>query len=237
MYSLVEGLDIGPDASLLDAGCGRGNHSLGLAQRFGCSVVGLDPAKTGLEMGCRAVEQEQLVEQVIFQQGSLDALPYPDAVFDVIWCRDVLVHVPDARQGMRECARVLKAGGTMIVYTTFATELMEPQEAARLYGPLAIVSQNMSPARMERTFQEAGLQIRSKERLGGELFEIMEETEGRGSKCLLRVARMRRAREKYLVALGQARYEAALAVYQWAIYLALGKLSASLYILQKTQAL
>ena len=67
-------------------------------------------------------------------------------------------------------------------------------------------------------------------------FEVMEETEGRGSKFLLRVARLRRAREKFLAELGQVRYEAALAVYQWAIYLALGKLSASLYVLQKTQA-
>jgi len=113
---------------------------------------------------------------------------------------------------------------------------MEPKEAARLYGPLQIVPQNMSATKMESMFVKAGLEIRSDESLAGELFEIMEEMEGRGSKCLLRVARMRRAREKFLAELGPARYEAALAVYQWAIYLALGKLSASLYVLHKPQA-
>jgi ubiquinone/menaquinone biosynthesis C-methylase UbiE len=237
MYEKLRELGVRPEDVVLDAGCGRGNHSVGLAQRFGCVVVGLDPTETGLKMGRRAAEQENLAEQVTFQQGLLEALPYPDEAFDLIWCRDVLVHVDDAQQGMRECARVLRPGGGMIIYTTFATDLMAPKEAARLYGPLQIVSQNMSATKMESMFVAAGLKIRSNESLGGELFEVMEESEGRGSNYLLRVARLRRAREKFLAELGPARYEAALAVYQWAIYLALGKLSASLYILQKTQAL
>lgn len=237
MYEKLAELGVRPEDVLLDAGCGRGNHSVGLAQRFGCVVVGLDPAGTGLEMGHTAAEQEHLAARVIFQQGSMEALPYPDEVFDLIWCRDVLVHVPDAQRGMEECARVLRPGGVMVIYTTFATDLMEPKESARPYGPLQIVPQNMSATKMESMFVEVGLMIRSNESFAGEMFEIMEETEGRGSRFLLRVARMRRTREKFLAELGQARYEAALAVYEWAIYLALGKLSASLYILQKTQAL
>lgn len=48
-------------------------------------------------------------------QGSITALPFPDASFDLAICYHVLEHVPDDRAGMRELARVLKPGGFALV--------------------------------------------------------------------------------------------------------------------------
>ena len=42
-------------------------------------------------------------------------LGLPDAAFDAIICSHVLEHVPDDRQAMRECHRVLSPGGWAIV--------------------------------------------------------------------------------------------------------------------------
>ncbi len=208
---------------VLDVGSGRGNHSCALAQRFGCTVVGLDLAQIHVEQGqARAV------------QGNIEALPFEDATFDLLWSRDMLMHVPALPQALGECARVIKPAGYMLVYTTLATGRMEPQEAAWLYASLGLVPQSMDEAVVEAAFQGAGLQMHSKEPLGSELMEWAEEHERRASRELMRLARMLRKPEYYEELLGTGRYEVALANYHWAIYILLGKLSPTLYVLRKT---
>ena len=91
----------------------------------------------------------------------------------------------------------------------------------------------MNEQAVEAAFQAAGLQMRSKEPLGSELMEWVEEREGRASRELMRLARMLRKTEYYQELLGSGRYEVALANYHWATYILLGKLSPTLYVLRK----
>jgi hypothetical protein len=128
---------------------------------------------------------------------------------------------------------VLKSRGAVVLYTTFATDLMEPSEKARVFGPLGIVPESVYPSAVEEAFSAAGLVIQAREVLGSVMMELMEEGEGRASKYLLRIARMMRARERYLVELGEEWYQTSCALYHWGVYLLLGKLSASLYTLKK----
>src|SRR3989442_756306 len=69
--------------------------------------------------------------------------------------------------------------------------------------------------------------------LCSELMEWVEEHEGRASRELMRLARMLRRPEYYQELLGARRYEVALANYHWALYILLGKLSPTLYVLRK----
>lgn len=218
---------------VLDVGSGRGNHSCALAQCFGCRVVGLDLAQIHVEQGQARAVQEGVSDRVSFVQGNIEALPFEDATFDLLWSRDMLMHVPALPQALGECARVLKLAGFMLVYTTVATERMEPQEAAWLYASLGLVPESMDEVPVEAAFQGAGFQMHSKEQLGGELMEWVEEHEGRASRELMRLARMLRKPEHYQELLGAGRYEVALANYHWAIYILLGKLNPTLYILRK----
>lgn len=50
--------------------------------------------------------------------ADLAHLPYADASFDCITCGYVLEHLPDARTGLAEMARVLTPGGRMLLLTT-----------------------------------------------------------------------------------------------------------------------
>jgi ubiquinone/menaquinone biosynthesis C-methylase UbiE len=234
LYDIVAELGINARSTVLDVGCGRGNHSCELALRFGCRVIGLDPVASNLEMARRMASEEGVTKLVTFQQGGIEAMPFEDATFDLIWCRDMLVHVRELKQGLAECVRVLKPDSAMLVHTTFATDLMEPREAACLYEPLSVVPENMSSAYMEEAFQDAGFQISSRDPIGGEWIEYLEEHEGRTLKMLLRVSRMMRASERFVAEFGQSAYDVALALYVWNIYLLLGKLSSSVYVLNKT---
>ena len=233
LYEVAAACGVSASSRVLDVGSGRGNHSCALAQRFGCTVVGLDLAEFHIEQGRVRGVQEGVNDRVSFVQGDIEALPFEDERFDFLWSRDMLMHVPTLPAALVECARVLKPAGDMLVYTTVATERMEPKEAAWLSASFGLVPESMDESAVEAAFRAAGFQMHSKEPLGSELMEWVEEHEGRASRELMRLARMLRKREYYQELLGASRYEVALANYHWALYILLGKLSPTLYILHK----
>jgi SAM-dependent methyltransferase len=51
--------------------------------------------------------------------GSVYALPFPDASFDIVLCISVLEHLEDPKLGIQEMKRVLKPKGKIIVSTPF----------------------------------------------------------------------------------------------------------------------
>jgi SAM-dependent methyltransferase len=83
-----------------------------------------------LDVGCGDRPYEQLLtgaaEIVGFDvprnphadlHGSIDALPVPDASFDVVLCLQVLEHVPDPAAAVRELRRVVRPGGRVLLST------------------------------------------------------------------------------------------------------------------------
>src|SRR2546430_10221017 len=83
LYELVQGLHLAPRANVLDVGCGKGRHSLALAERFGFSVHGVDPVPRHIELskerlGAAAPRRSELRRLVRFPRGSPEALPPQD---------------------------------------------------------------------------------------------------------------------------------------------------------------
>ena len=233
MYTIAAELGFGaPGVRVLDAGCGRATHSLGLARRFGCEVVGLDLVFEPMKAGA---QEAQLPHEVRFVQASMSQLPLRDATVDFVWSRDMLVHVTDLDAAMRECSRALRPGGKMLVYCTVQTDRMEPREARRVYAPLAIVPDNTSRERLESAFAQAGFAIIRREDIGSELVEFYEERDGRASRELMRIARMRRRREALIEKWGAEVFDAVEAVYHWMVYSLIGKLSSGYYVLEKPE--
>lgn len=93
---------------ILDAGCGAGGNGEFL-RRYGRSV-GLDLAREALLLGSRRMPGRIL-------GGSVTALPFPAAVFDLVTSFDVLYHraVLDERLALGETWRVLKPGGWLLI--------------------------------------------------------------------------------------------------------------------------
>jgi len=69
-------------------------------------------AAQGLELSRYAITQAPEPVRRSFVQGSMTALPYPDASFDVVASVNVLEHLPpeDVPQALAECARVARLG-------------------------------------------------------------------------------------------------------------------------------
>jgi 2-polyprenyl-3-methyl-5-hydroxy-6-metoxy-1,4-benzoquinol methylase len=98
-----------------DIGCGAGTQSL-LWAELGHQVHGLDVNEPLLELARRrAGEQGHLIE---FQLGSATTLPWADASMDVCLLLELLEHVAKWEACLSECARVLRAGGFLLLTTT-----------------------------------------------------------------------------------------------------------------------
>lgn len=92
--------------AVLDLGCAGGFMAEALDDR-GAHVTGIDPAKDAIE----AARTHAKDRTIIYDVGVGEALPYPDAQFDVVVCVDVLEHVQDLNRVLAEVARVLKPDG------------------------------------------------------------------------------------------------------------------------------
>ena len=101
-----------PGERVLDVGSGAGTDSLVAAQMVGPegSVTGMDMTPEMLEKA-RASAGELGAENVEFVKGEAEALPFPDASFDVVISNGVIDLVPDKDAVFSEIHRVLRPGG------------------------------------------------------------------------------------------------------------------------------
>jgi SAM-dependent methyltransferase len=98
--------------AVLEAGCGIGTDGSRFSSA-GADYTGLDFSPTALSLARRRFTLEGLPGR--FVGGSVSSLPFPDASFDLVFSHGVIHHVPETDAALREFARVLRPGGTMLV--------------------------------------------------------------------------------------------------------------------------
>jgi tocopherol O-methyltransferase len=126
-------------SDILDCGCGIGGSALVLAERFQARVVGitLSPVQAG-----RAIERARAAGLdgntppcATFEVANALHTPFPDQSFDFIWSMESGEHMPDKVGFLRECYRLLKPGGKLLM----ATWCHRPTDS--LAGPLTKAEQ------------------------------------------------------------------------------------------------
>ena len=110
------------DLKILDVGCGPGGMTKTL-QKYG-NVKGIDVSDFAINFcktkGFNAVK------------GPVEKLPFGDSEFDLVGAFDVFYHVgiKDDLKAMRECARVCKTGGRIMITSAAFRFLLNVQDGA-----------------------------------------------------------------------------------------------------------
>jgi ubiquinone/menaquinone biosynthesis C-methylase UbiE len=105
---LCEAVDLRSNQRVLDVAAGNGNATLAAARRF-ADVVSTDYVAALLDRGRERARAEGL--DVTFQQADAEALPFPDASFDVVLSTFGVMFTPRQEQAARELIRVCRPGG------------------------------------------------------------------------------------------------------------------------------
>jgi len=100
-----------PGVSLLDVGCGPGTITADLAARVAPgSVTAVELTDAALNLAHAEIRTHKLTN-VSFATSDVHRLAFPDDTFDVVHAHQVLQHVADPVQALREMRRVCAPGG------------------------------------------------------------------------------------------------------------------------------
>jgi SAM-dependent methyltransferase len=105
---LCEAVDLRAGEHVLDVACGTGNAALAAARRC-CQVTGIDYVPALLRRARQRAHAEGL--QATFQEADAEALPFPDACFDVVVSTCGAMFAPDQQRTAAELLRVCRPGG------------------------------------------------------------------------------------------------------------------------------
>jgi SAM-dependent methyltransferase len=97
-------------SDVLDAGCGRGYGSRILAGAGAARVVGVDIDPDAIDRARSAVR-----DQTEWLVGDITVLPFAADSFDVVVCFEVIEHLEQQTDALRELHRVLRPEGHLVI--------------------------------------------------------------------------------------------------------------------------
>jgi len=106
---LAEAADVRAGHRVLDVAAGSGTATLAAARRF-ATVTSTDYVPALLERGRRRAQAEGFAN-VAFEIADVEALPYPDASFDIVLSTFGAMFAPDHQRTAAELTRVCRCGG------------------------------------------------------------------------------------------------------------------------------
>lgn len=102
----------------LDIGCGEGRHSLAAYAYAGVYALGLDLSEGDLATAVGRIADMQPHSpqgEVAFAAGDATQLPIADEKVDVVIASEILEHIPNYLEVLKEAMRVLKPGGRLCI--------------------------------------------------------------------------------------------------------------------------
>lgn len=122
---------------ILDIGCGTGGPTLTLAGLSGGLLIGLDVDLVSLRALKKEAQAAALAHRLYPVCGSLFALGFPAASFDLLWSEGAIWRIGFER-GLREWRRLLRPGGCLVVHEAVWLRPDPPQ-------PILAYGQGLNP--------------------------------------------------------------------------------------------
>ncbi len=152
---IVKMADAGPDDTVLDVACGPGLLACTFA-RVARHVTGIDLTPAMLDQA-RALQRQQGLENLTWQEGDVLPLPYTDHSFSIVSTRFAFHHFLDPLAVLKEMRRVCRPGGRVVVADSApaAGKADAFNRMERLRDPSHVRA--LSPEELRGLFDDAGL--------------------------------------------------------------------------------
>ena len=125
-------LNLAPGQLLVDLGCGRGGYSLEIARQTGARLLGLDFSPVAVMTAARRAAS---AGPAAFCVGNITAIGVGTNAADAVVCIETIMFADTPLDMLRECRRILTAGGRLVLTCWEATNLADerlPPWARRL---------------------------------------------------------------------------------------------------------
>jgi arsenite methyltransferase len=171
-------LRLGEHSYVLDVASGRGASALFLAEKFGCTIIGLDYGKQNVETASAAAVERGLSSRARFEQADAEEIPFADACFDAVICECAFCTFPDKTRAAREIARVLRRGGRVgISDLTRSADL--PKELESLLAWISCIADAQPIQNYVHWFSSAGLVPQTTEAHDEALREMVRQVQAK----------------------------------------------------------
>lgn len=110
----LDGLDIGPKASILDIGCGGGANIKRLLSLYPeCSVVGIDHSPLALDYAYN-LNYDEIMRRCIVVESDIETMQISKESFDLVTAFECAYYC-NMQSCMAQIMRVLKPGGMLLI--------------------------------------------------------------------------------------------------------------------------
>lgn len=111
---LAQSVDLGPDDTLLDVGCGFGDQDMLFAQEYGVTnIKGINITPTQVTRGNAQIAEAGLSDQIELIEASATELPFQDPIFDAVVALESVFHFDTRADFLAEAYRVMKPNARM----------------------------------------------------------------------------------------------------------------------------
>ena len=155
---LIEQAQFTPQTQVLEVACNMATTAIGLAQRFGCHINGVDLDFSALEKAERNIAAAGLAQLIHVQHANATALPFPDNSFDVVINEAMLTMLPLANKEMAvaEYFRVLKPGGVLLTHDVVVSEQNTEEAVERLRDTIQVKVTPLTESAWTDLFHRSG---------------------------------------------------------------------------------
>jgi ubiquinone/menaquinone biosynthesis C-methylase UbiE len=175
---LGELLALSPESHVLDVASGRGISAFHLAESFGCKVIGVDLSEENVGQATGEAAERGLAEQISFQLGDAERLPFGDETFDAILCECAFCTFPSKPVAAGEFYRVLKPGGQLGLSDLTRSESEIPGLEG-LLSWIACIGDALPTERYVATLKEAGFHVSRTEDHSDALVEMVRQIQAK----------------------------------------------------------
>lgn len=119
---LTGDMELGPNLSLLDVGCGIGGSSVYLAKKFGVDVTGITISETQVSMAQAYAKEQGIKAKFLVMDADNITLGNK---FDVVWSIEAISHFMNRGSFFKKSADILKPGGSLALTDWFVVENLD----------------------------------------------------------------------------------------------------------------